>query len=255
VKKLNKRPLYLRDILRWADQHREATGHWPTKTSGVIPQARLETWAKVDCALRTGTRGLDGGSSLARFLADHRGLRNIHDQPDLRETQILAWAAEHHDRTGHWPTKKSGKVAGTGEVWTSATEEPGKKMAKILGWLTMTGLALIVLASAARVMEVGYPLPIIVLCLGSCCFLLGGVPWAHTRGNRVLKIIFLGMVGFNGGGAAGAFLGEAVAPSGGENLGTAILAVLLGFWVSAILFGSLGVWWGIRVHRRFNVQG
>ena len=63
--RLHRRPLDLRDILRWAAAHREATGHWPTKTSGLIFSARFETWLSVDHALREGLRGLPGGSSLA----------------------------------------------------------------------------------------------------------------------------------------------------------------------------------------------
>jgi hypothetical protein len=125
-------------------------------------------------------------------------------------------------------------------------------MAKTLGWLTITGLALIVLAIIARVLEAPYPLPFILLCLGGGCFLIAGTAWAQTRGQRAVKIVFLGVVGFNGGGTAGVILGEAAAPSGGENLGIAIWAAIVGFWVGAILFGSLGIWWGIRIHRGFG---
>jgi hypothetical protein len=127
-------------------------------------------------------------------------------------------------------------------------------MTKILGWLTMTGLALIALGYVTRVMEVPPPISLILLCLGGFCSLVAGIPWAHTQGTRALKIVFLGVVGFAGGGAAGLFLGEAlgnaVAPSGDRGLGTAILAVIVGFWVGAIVFASLGVWWGIGFHRR-----
>jgi hypothetical protein len=36
----------------------------------------------------------------------------------LTEAQILAWANEHHDRTGRWPSAKSGTVLGApGEKW------------------------------------------------------------------------------------------------------------------------------------------
>ena len=43
--------------------------------SGAIPGTNGETWAMVHGALRHGRRGLPGGSSLARFLADHQGQR------------------------------------------------------------------------------------------------------------------------------------------------------------------------------------
>jgi hypothetical protein len=57
------------EVRSWALAHRQATGYWPTKNSGLITAAPGETWTAVDCALRGGRRGLPGGSSLARFLA------------------------------------------------------------------------------------------------------------------------------------------------------------------------------------------
>jgi hypothetical protein len=129
-------------------------------------------------------------------------------------------------------------------------------MATILGWLTIIGLALIALGlSAGPMMEVPYPIPLILLCLGGGCSLFAGIPWAHTPGKRGLKIVFFGLVGFAGGGAAGLFLGEAAGPTGDKNLGTAILGVIVGFWVGAIVVGSLGVWWGISIHRRSSPDG
>ena len=133
-------------------------------------------------------------------------------------------------------------------------------MSKILGWLTITGLALITLGFIAEPwMGASYPIPLTLLCLGGLCSLLAGIPWAHSQGNRGLKIAFLGAVGFAGGGAAGLFLGEALgdvaAPSGDKGLGTVILAVIVGFWIGAILFGSLGVWWGISFHRHYGPAG
>jgi hypothetical protein len=124
-------------------------------------------------------------------------------------------------------------------------------LGSLAGWLTIAGLALIVLAMNANAREVAYPLPIILLCLGAVCSLLGGIPWAHTRGKRGLKTAFLGAVGFAGGGTLGVFLGAEATSSGGD-VGLHILAVIGGFWVGAILFGVLGVWWGIMFTRHFQ---
>lgn len=126
-------------------------------------------------------------------------------------------------------------------------------MVKILGWLTLTGLALIALGYIAALMEVAPPLPLILLGLGGAGFLMGGVPWAHTPGNRGLKIAYLGMVGFAGGGAAGLFLGYAWGST--RDLGPAIAGPIFGFWLGAILFGSLGVWWGFSFHRHSGPEG
>jgi hypothetical protein len=117
-KRLYRRPLALRDILIWASAHREATGQWPTQTSGPVLGVRFETWANVDNALRQGLRGLPGGSSLARLLTEHKGARNIHDLPTLTPEQILHWADEHRQRTGAWPTAQSGIIPQAGgEKW------------------------------------------------------------------------------------------------------------------------------------------
>jgi len=107
-------------LLTWADAHHTATGRWPTQHSGGIPGAIGETWNIVDRCLRFGERGLPGGSSLSNLLAAHRGKRNIHQLPDLTEDQILAWADEHYQHTGTWPSRKSGAIPNTRrETWQS----------------------------------------------------------------------------------------------------------------------------------------
>jgi hypothetical protein len=104
-------------ILGWADTHRRRTGRWPTHDSGPIPRTHGETWEGVDAALRFGCRSIVGGMSLARFLAAHRGARNIKALPRLTRKQILRWADEHHKRTGEWPYATSGPITGTSETW------------------------------------------------------------------------------------------------------------------------------------------
>jgi hypothetical protein len=110
--------LRLSRILAWADAHRRRTGAWPTARSGPIAGAPGETWRGMDEALRTNRRGLTGGSSLARLLGQHRGVRWRCYPPPLTEKQVLAWADRHRERTGAWPTYRSGPVEGTpGETW------------------------------------------------------------------------------------------------------------------------------------------
>jgi hypothetical protein len=84
-----KRRLQLEDILAWATRHRESTGQWPTRASGEIPGTFGVSWFAVDAALRNGTRGLPGGSSLAQLLAAKFGARNVQRLPPLTEPQIL----------------------------------------------------------------------------------------------------------------------------------------------------------------------
>ena len=138
-------------ILRWADAHRTATGRWPDRRSGPVGGADDETWSAIDTALRRGRRGLPGGSSLARLLAEERGVggglnpespaerlraweaeqfptRRPRRRPAARPRStirltielILAWADAHHAATGRWPTITSGPIASVpGEKWVN----------------------------------------------------------------------------------------------------------------------------------------
>ncbi|MEQ2009504.1 MAG: DEAD/DEAH box helicase family protein [Limisphaerales bacterium] len=105
-------------ILQRADAHFRRTGEWPMSTSGPVADAPGETWANIHSALSLGLRGLSGGSTLAKLLAEHRGVRNIMDLPDLTTDLILQWVDAHHERTGEWPNQKSGAVTSApGETW------------------------------------------------------------------------------------------------------------------------------------------
>jgi hypothetical protein len=108
-------PLSTEQILAWTDAHHERTGRWPSQLSGPIPESSGETWLRVDWALRAGSRGVPGSSSLARMLELHRSIsraRRFVRQPPLSNEQILAWADLHFQRTGRWPTAKTGDVIG-----------------------------------------------------------------------------------------------------------------------------------------------
>jgi hypothetical protein len=118
--------LTVAQILAWADAHRRRTGTWPTARSGPIPEAPGQTWSTVAAALRQGRRGLPGGTSLARLLAEQRGRRSRVALPPLTEVQILGWADAHHERTGCWPSAASGPVLGAaGEMWRAVNSALG----------------------------------------------------------------------------------------------------------------------------------
>src|SRR5262249_41636936 len=109
VRNLWTRPLLSVDpILQWADAHHARTGHWPRIESGPILESHGDTWVAINHALRQGTRGLPGGSSLAKLLNAERGVRYNVTAPPLTRKQILAWADSHRKRMGNWPTMESG---------------------------------------------------------------------------------------------------------------------------------------------------
>jgi hypothetical protein len=68
-------PLTVPQILAWADAYHERTGEWPMTTSGRVEGTARETWCAIDRALRRGSRGLTGGSSLSALLIRDRGYR------------------------------------------------------------------------------------------------------------------------------------------------------------------------------------
>ena len=141
--------LKLQEILAWADAHCQRVEKWPTRSTGTIPESPGETWWSVDLALRRGTRGLPGDSSLSKVLLTHRGVRSNHATPELSIEQILKWAKAHRQRTGNWPTSLSGSIPKRGgENWKGidyALREGrrglpgGSSVAKLLaeqGWKT-----------------------------------------------------------------------------------------------------------------------
>ena len=65
-----------KQILAWAEAHKERTGKWPTMQTGPVQSALGETWLRISHALCNGWRGLPGGSSLAQLLAKERNARN-----------------------------------------------------------------------------------------------------------------------------------------------------------------------------------
>jgi hypothetical protein len=113
------RTLRIEQILRWADECHRRTGKWPTINSGPVGPPGAGTWRSIEMALFQGLRGLPGGSSLARLLAERRGKRNHMGLPRLTLKQILGWADRHHQRTGKWPGSQAGPVAGVpGQTWS-----------------------------------------------------------------------------------------------------------------------------------------
>jgi hypothetical protein len=110
-------------ILEWADAHHARSGRWPSVSSGgIVESVEGDTWRAVDAALREGWRGFPGGSSLSALLNEARPTQR-HVPLPLTEEQILRWADAHHERTGDWPTPRSGVITdpevldGGGDTW------------------------------------------------------------------------------------------------------------------------------------------
>jgi hypothetical protein len=134
-------PLNIQQILAWADEHQTRTGKWPTVTSGRVQVLEGPTWRALDSALRKGSRGLPGGSSLARLLAEQRGYRNLADLPRLTVAKILDWADEHHARTGLWPNPNSGRIRkADGTTWYAVDRALSKGLRGLNGGTSLAKL-------------------------------------------------------------------------------------------------------------------
>jgi hypothetical protein len=111
-------PLTEKQVVAWADAYHRRTRTWPTSDSGPVEKTPGETWAGVNAALQKGRRGFPGGSSLARLLAQRRGVRNPKAPPRLELKTILLWATHFHRRTRTWPNRTSGPIVeAPGETW------------------------------------------------------------------------------------------------------------------------------------------
>ena len=129
------------EILRWADAFHARAGRWPRRHDGKIPRAGGESWDTVDLALRTGTRGLAGKSSLALLLSRERGMRShVHLRP-LKISQILQWAQAYQKRHGKRPTRQSGPISGApAESWQAVHIALYKGRRGLPGGTTLAGL-------------------------------------------------------------------------------------------------------------------
>jgi hypothetical protein len=109
-----RRNLTVSRILALADAYHARHGRWPTQRSGKVEcddgEGAGRTWGAVDQALFLGYRGLPGGTTLARLLAVERGVPDSHRRRQLTVKRILAWADAYHERSGRWPTRRSGMV-------------------------------------------------------------------------------------------------------------------------------------------------
>jgi hypothetical protein len=141
--------LTVKTIIGWAYAHHSRTGEWPKIKSGEIAGTGSDTWTAVQAALHNGTRGLPGGSSLARLLAEHPGVRNKSDLPRLKLKQIRSWAKAYRQRVGRWPGAESGPIAeAPDETWKAVDValkqglrglKGGSSLAKLLGTKKRSG--------------------------------------------------------------------------------------------------------------------
>lgn len=65
-------PLTEIKILAWAEAHYRRHGRWPSHHSGRVEVAPGEKWIAINVALRTGARGLPGGTTLSKLLRKSR---------------------------------------------------------------------------------------------------------------------------------------------------------------------------------------
>lgn len=115
---LKQEPFTLDGIKQSILVHRQATEEWPNDKSGRVkygPYATKTFWHIIDTALRIGIRGLSGGSSLAALseeISKQHGLYYVNrkKQEPFTVDAIKQSIHAHHQATGQWPSRRSGKV-------------------------------------------------------------------------------------------------------------------------------------------------
>ncbi|MBW2187231.1 MAG: hypothetical protein JRG71_12795 [Deltaproteobacteria bacterium] len=107
------------EILMWADAYKQRYGDWPNRAVGIIEESLVEdTWQAVHSALNEGARGLPGKDTLTKLIERNRHVERRTVKSALTVATIIDYADDHHEKTGTWPTKKSGKVlANNDETW------------------------------------------------------------------------------------------------------------------------------------------
>jgi hypothetical protein len=67
-------------------------------------------WSAIEGALFQGHRGLPGGSSLSRLLAQERNTHLAKDRYSFTISEVLSLADAYHERYGKWPKDHSGRI-------------------------------------------------------------------------------------------------------------------------------------------------
>ena len=120
VRRLQKSPLTVGQVLEWARRHHRANGRWPNTMAGAVRGAPGESWRGIDLALRKGHRGLAGGSCLRELLLKEAGAAIHGWHAELSIRQIRSWAKSYSRRTGTRPSAQSGRIPeAPGETWSA----------------------------------------------------------------------------------------------------------------------------------------
>jgi hypothetical protein len=103
--------LTIEQILGWANAYHAAKGRWPNTGSGRVADASQYTWRDIDMVLREGLGGLPGGTTLRQLVDPAHTPKVRRRRYKLTVALILCWADAFHEACGHWPTRRSGRVA------------------------------------------------------------------------------------------------------------------------------------------------
>jgi hypothetical protein len=129
-------------IWKVAKAWEKRTGKWPTSdTKGEIPELPGPTWATLNAALRWGSRGFPGGSSLSALLAS-RGVWNQCSKITLTEDQVWKVVRAWKERTGKWPTLETkGEIPEfIGATWAGINKALRDGRRGLPGGITLSGL-------------------------------------------------------------------------------------------------------------------
>lgn len=108
---LNRTPLTLEWIQVWGDTFKQAFGHYPKGDDDPYGLPEGETWLGIDAALRQGSRGLSGKSSLAIFFGYYKAAALQRVLQTIRESDKPITSREIGEKLGIDHTKVPGFIS------------------------------------------------------------------------------------------------------------------------------------------------
>jgi len=103
-------------VWQWMQDYFAQHKKWPSKkTKSRAPDG--SSWGAIDLSLRVGTRGLQGGLTIAS-LKKKNGLVRI----CLTEDLIWGWMQEFFKKRNRWPTARTEELTPDGSTWNSISQ-------------------------------------------------------------------------------------------------------------------------------------
>lgn len=120
-KSIPEKALTVQQVLNWCDLYHERNGKYPGQYAKAIPEMNGDSFANINAALNTGTRGLPKKRGLAELLAQERGYIHNLNKPELTIERVVQELIAYYFANGEkFPTASNQELAGSlGCKWSA----------------------------------------------------------------------------------------------------------------------------------------